>query len=175
MRASRFLALVAGTLAIAALWPLAAVFNWFGVNVGTLEQLGRTDPDGFRLVPSLIMFARPTVAGVAALLTLFAAVRVSTSPPTRAFGILMKAAAAQGLLALAVAASETPVNTTLARMLTMHIDRRTPGAFVAPGHFIGLQEAAAETIAPWLFAIALGSAVLALSARHAKVMLNVER
>lgn len=173
--ARQLFTLLAAALAAAALWPLAAVFHWFGVNVATLEQMGRTDPMGFRVFPAFLMFVRPTLAAAAALVIVSAAVRVMTSHPQRAFGILMRAAVAQGLLATAIAATGTPVNATLAHMLPMFADRRTPGALVAPGHFVALQEAAAAAILPWLFGIAVGSALLAALARQVMRVPQVPR
>ncbi len=161
------LGLLASALALAALWPLAGVFHWFGVNVATLEQLGRNDPMGFRIVPAILLFVRPSLAAAAALWSMSAAVRVVTAP-LQARETLMKTATAQGLVAVAVAALELPLHSALSRMLPMVADRHTPGAFVTPGHFLRLQDAASAPVVPWLFVIAVGSAVLGLAARHVK-------
>ena len=163
---SRVLLSLAVALALAAVWPLVAVFNWFGVNVATLEQLGRTT--GFRFFPSVLMFARPALAAAAALVIVFAAVRVISSHPRRAFAVLLKAAIAEALLAIAIAVSAAPVNAALSRMLPMLADPRTPGALVAPGHFVTLQDVAAESILPVLFGLALASGALALFSRLVK-------
>ena len=162
------LGLLAVALALASLWPLAGVFHWFGVNIATLEQLGRNDPMGFRIVPAALMFLRPSLAGAAALWSVAAAVRVVTAPPLRAPETLMKTATAQGLIAIGIAVLEGPLNEALSRMLPMLADRRTPGAFVTPGHFLGLQEAASAPVVPWLFGLAVGSAALGFAARSVK-------
>jgi hypothetical protein len=150
---------------VASLWPLAAVFNWFGVSIATLEQMSRTDPLGFRVFPALLMFARPALAGVTALLTPWAAIRVVTWHPTFAFGILIKTAIAQALLTVALAMTAAPVNAVLARLVPMFADRRTPGAIVSPAHFVLLQEAASDSILSPLLAIAVACAGLAVAAR----------
>jgi hypothetical protein len=162
------LGLLAVALALASLWPLAGVFHWFGVNIATLEQLGRNDPMGFRILPAALMFLRPSLAAAASLWSVAAAVRVVTAPPLRAPEALIKTATAQGLIAIALAVLEGPLNSMLSQMLPMFADRRTPGAFVTPGHFVGLQEAAAAPVVPWLFAIGLGSAALGIAARYVK-------
>jgi hypothetical protein len=113
------------------------------------------------------MFVRPALATAAALIVIFAAVR-AIAQPRRAFAILVKAAIAEALLTIAIAVTDTPVNTALGRMLPMFADRWTPGALVTPGHFVTLQEAASGVILPWLVGIALASGVLAVFSRHAK-------
>ena len=153
MPASWHVGALALCLATASLWPLAAVFNWFGVNVATLEQMGRTDPLGFRVLPAFLMFARPVIAGAAALSMPFA-VR-----------ILLKAAITQMVLVVALVITGGPVNTTLARLMPMFADRRTPGALVSPGHFVALQETAAAAVIPWLAGIAVACGLLGLLAR----------
>jgi hypothetical protein len=152
-------------LATASLWPLAAVFNWFGVNVATLEQMGRTDPLGFRVLPAFLMFLRPVIAGAAALSMPFAAVKVVTSRPPFAVRILLKAAITQAVLVLALVITGGPVNTTLSQLMPMFADRRTPGALVSPGHFVALQETAAAAVIPSLAGIAAACGLLGMLAR----------
>ena len=152
-------------LAVASLWPLSGVFNWLGVNVATLEQLSRTDPQGFRIFPAVLMFVRPILAGIAAVLMPFAAFRVATSHPQFAFAILIRTAAFQAALAIALAVSAAPVNAMLARLLPMFTDRLTPGAIVSPAHFVVLQQAASRSMPAVLAAIAVACAMVAVLAR----------
>lgn len=162
------LGVLAFALTLLALWPLAGVFHWFGVNIATIEQLGRNDPAGFRIAPAILMFVRPLLAAAGAVWSLSAAVRVVTSPPMRAPEILLRTAGAQALLGFMLVVLEAPLAAMLSRMLPMVADRQTPGAFVSPGHYIRLQEAAAAPITPWLFVIAAGSAALGIAARYVK-------
>jgi hypothetical protein len=154
-------------LAAAALWPLAAVFNWFGVNVATLEQMSRSDPAGFRFLPATLLFARPIVAVAATLAMPVVAVRVVTSRPQLAVQILVKGAITQTALVLVLALGGPPINSTLARLMPMYPNRHTPGALVTAGHFVNLQEAAAASVLPWLAGIAAACALLAVLARTA--------
>jgi hypothetical protein len=155
---------MAACLGAAAIWPLVAVSNWLGVNVGTLEQLARSDPGGFRPLPALLLFVRPALAGAAALLAPLAAIRVFRSPPPSTPGILMRAALIQLGLVLTFAAARVPVHAALADWVPMAADRQTPGAYVAPAHYISLQEAAERATLPPLAALALGVGALAITA-----------
>lgn len=161
----RVILVLATALAAACLWPLVLVFQWFGVNIATLERMARTDPLGFRVFPAFVMFVRPILAAVAALSAIRAAVLVVTSHPQRAVGILRTAAVVQASLALAIFLTGPPIEGTLARMVPLFEDRRTPGALVAPD-FTMQQTAASATILPPLLAIAVGSAVVAMIARR---------
>lgn len=152
-------------LTIAAFSPLIGAFHWFGVNIATLEQLSRTDPFGLRLFPSALMFARPAIAAIAALATIYAAWIVGGSHPLRASRTLLNAAGTQALLALILMVSGPPVNGALTRLLPMFEDHRTPGAIVRPGHFVLLQEAAGGSIVRQLFGIAAGCVCAAIVAR----------
>src|SRR5262245_51674785 len=128
----RLLVALAIALAVACLWPLVLVFQWFGVNVATLERLARTDPRGFNVVSALVMFVQPTLAALAALSALRAGVHVATSHPQRAAGFLLPAAVVQAALVLTIVLTASPINRTLARMVPLFEDRYTPGALVAP-------------------------------------------
>lgn len=161
----RVILVLATALAAACLWPLVLVFQWFGVNVATLERMARTDPLGFRVFPAFVMFVRPILAAVAALSAIRAAVLVVTSHPQRAFGILRTAAVVQASLALAFFLTGPPIDRTLARMVPLFEDRRTPGALIAPD-FTTQHTAASAAILPPLVAIAVGSAVVAMIARR---------
>jgi hypothetical protein len=161
----RLLVVLAITLGAACLWPLVLVFQWVGVNVATLERMGRTDPRGFDVFTAFVMFLQPTLAALAAVSALRAAVIAAISPPQRASRILLPAAAVQAGLVLVIAITTPPIHRTLARMVPLFEDRQTPGALIAPD-FTMLQAAAAAAILPPLIAIALGCAVVALLSRR---------
>ncbi len=165
MTSAALVRILAAGLAIAALWPLVGAFHWFGVNVATLEQMSRTDPFGLRVFPAALMFLRPTVAVIAALLGIHTAWTVATSHPLRAARMFINGAGIQALFALALLLSGPPVNSTLARLLPMFENRRTPGAFVRPDHFVFLQQSAGTSIVQQLFGVALACLVAHLVVR----------
>ena len=148
-------------LGVTAFWPLVGAFQWFGVNIATLEQLSRTDPFGLRILPAALMFLRPGVAAIAAVSALYSAWKAGTSRPARSARIFMKSAVAQAVFAGVLLVSGPSLNDTLTRQLPMFEDHRTPGAVVRPSHFILLQDAASRSIVLELFGIALGSALAA--------------
>ena len=153
-------------LGVTAFWPLVGAFQWFGVNIATLEQLSRTDPFGLRILPSALMFLRPGVAAIAAISALHSAWTAGASRPTRAARTFVKTAVAQALFAAILVVSGPSVNDTLTRQLPMFEDHRTPGAVVRPGHFVLLQDAASRSIVRELVGIALGSALAAVVTRR---------
>ena len=161
----RLLVVLAITLGAVCLWPLVLVFQWVGVNVATLERMARTDPRGFDLFAAFVMFVQPTLAALAAVSALRAAVLAAISPPQRASRILLPAAAVQAGIVLVIVITASPIHRTLARMVPLFQDRHTPGALIAPD-FTMLQTAAAAEILPPLIAIAVGCAVLALLNRQ---------
>jgi hypothetical protein len=163
----RVLVVLATVLAVACLWPLFLVFQWFGVNVATMERMTRTDPLGFRAFPAIVMFLRPTLAALAALTALRAGILVITSPPQRAFAILMRAAIVQGALVLATILTGPAIDRTLARMVPLFEDRQTPGAIIA-ADFTRMQVEASATILPSLITIAVVCAVVAVMNRRWK-------
>jgi hypothetical protein len=164
----RLLFVLATALAAACLWPLVLVFQWFGVNVATLEWMARTDALGLRVFPAFLMFVRPTLGLAAALTIPYASFLVLTSPPQRASGILMKAAVLQGGLAVLIGVTAPRVNATLGQMVPSFADRRVPTFLVAPRDFIALQNEVSGAILPPLAAIALCCAVVAVLARRAQ-------
>lgn len=147
-------------LGAAAVWPIFGVSSWFGVNIGTLEQLALADPGGFRPVPAVLLFVRPLLAAAASLVAPLAAVRIFTSPPPSAPGILKRAMFVELGLIVAFVAARVPVHAALVDWLPMAADRRTPGAYVAPGHFIALQEHASGAVLTPLVCVACGLATL---------------
>ena len=155
---------MASILAAACIWPLFLVFQWFGVNVATLERLTRTDPAGFRVFPAFVMFVRPALAAVAALSAFRGAVLVITSPPQRASGILLPSAVLQAALALVILLTGPTIDRTLAGMLPFFEDRQTPGAIIA-ADFTTLQAEASASILPPLVAIAVACGVFAILTR----------
>ena len=160
----RVVAALAAVLAAACLWPLFLVFQWFGVNVATLERLTRSDPLGFRVFPAFVMFARPTLAGLAALWALRATILVISSPPQRASAILLPSAIVQASLALVIFFTGPTIDRTLAAMLPLFEDRRTPGAIVV-ADFTRMQAEASHDILVPLVAIAVGCGCLAMLTR----------
>jgi hypothetical protein len=160
----RVVAAGAAVLAAACLWPLFLVFQWFGLNVATLERLTRTDPLGFRVYPALVMFLRPTLAGLAALSALHAAVLVITSPPQRASRILLPSTIVQGALVLIVFLAGPTIDRTLSTMIPLFEDRRTPGAIVA-ADFTRMQAEASGSILLPLIAIAVACGVFGMLTR----------
>jgi hypothetical protein len=145
-------------LALIAVWPLTAAFHWFGVNVATVEQMSRTDPLGLRVFPAALMFLRPTLAAIAALTAIHTAWFALASPPMRASRTFINGAGTQVLFALTLLLTGPPVNSTLARLLPMFENHRTPGAFVRPGHFVLLQQSTGTDIVLQLFGLALACA-----------------
>ena len=162
----RALVVLATILAAASLWPLFLVFQWFGVNIATLERMTRTDPLGFRVFPAFVMFLRPTLAAVAALSSLRAAVLVVTHPQ-RARAILLASTVVQAVLALAIFLTGPAINRTLAGMVPLFEDRQTPGAIIA-ADFTRMQAEASAAILPPLVAIALVCAVVAVLNRSTR-------
>jgi hypothetical protein len=165
MTSAALVRILAAGLALAALWPLVGAFHWFGVNVATLEQMSRIDPFGLRVFPAALMFLRPTVALIAALLGIHSAWTVATSHPLRAARTFINGAGTQALFALTLLLSGPPVNSTLTRLLPMFENRRTPGAFVRPDHFVFLQQDAGSSIVQQLFGVALACLVAHLIVR----------
>ena len=161
----RVVAALATVLAAACLWPLFLAFQWFGVNVATLERLTRTDPLGFRVFPAFVMFARPTLAGLAALSALRAAILVIASPPQRASAILLRSAIVQASLMLVIFLTGPTIDRTLAAMLPLFEDRRTPGAIVV-ADFTRMQAEASHDILVPLVVIAVGCGGLAMLTRR---------
>jgi hypothetical protein len=160
-------------LGMAAFWPLFNAFQWFGVNIATLEQLSRTDPFGLRILPAALMFLRPAVAAIAAVIALYTAWSVAASSTLRPSRVFLTLALTQAVFGLILVVSGPSVNATLTRQLPMFEDHRTPGAVVRPSHFVPLQEAASRSIVRELFGIALGCAVAAVLVR--RLALNGER
>lgn len=76
----------------------------------------------------------------------------------------MRAALIQLGLVLAFAAARVPVQAALVNWMPMAADRQTPGAYVAPGHFLALQRTAERTTLPPLAALTLGVGALAIAA-----------
>ena len=163
----RLLVVLATLLAVACLWPLLLVFQWFGVNVATMERMTRTDPLGFRVFPAFVMFVRPALATLATLSALRAGILVITSQPQRASGILIRAAIVQALLVLAIFFTGPPIDRTLAGMVPRFVDRQTPGAIIA-ADFTVMQAQAFSAIWPPLVAIAVSCAVIAAMARRGR-------
>lgn len=166
MKVASFVIFPAIALGIIAFWPLIGAFQWFGMNIATLEQLSRTDPFGLRIFPAALMFVRPAIAAIAGLSAVYAAWIIATSHPLRASRTFLNVAGTQVLFALILMVSGPPVNATLTRLLPMFEDHRTPGAVVRPGHFVLLQHAASGSIVRQLFGIALGCLLGALIARR---------
>jgi hypothetical protein len=163
----RVVAALAAILAAASVWPLVLVFQWVGVNVATLERLTRTDPLGFRVVPAIVMFLRPTLAGLAAVSAFRAAVHVISAPPQRAFGILLPSAVTQAVLTLVILLTGPAIDRTLQELVPRFEDRQTPGAIVA-ADFTRMQAEASVDIMVPLVAVAIGCAVLAMLTRGAR-------
>jgi hypothetical protein len=160
----RVLVGLATIVAAACLWPLFLVFQWFGVNIATLERMTRTDPLGFRVFPAFVMFLRPTLAAAAALSALRAAVLVITHPQ-RSRAILLPAAIVQAVLALAIVLTGPAIDRTLADMLPLFEDRQTPGAIIA-ADFTRMQAEASAAILLPLVAIAAACALAAFMTRR---------
>ena len=169
MRGSGIRIALAILLGVAAFWPLTAAFQWFGVNIATLEQLSRTDPFGLRVFPAALMFLRPGIAVIAAVSALYAAWNAGTMPSGRASRTFLIAAMTQALLAFTLLVSGPAVNDILTRRLPMFEDHRTPGAVVRPSHFVLLQDAASQPIVRELCGIALACAVAAVVTRRTAV------
>ena len=161
----RVLFVLATIVTAACLWPLFLVFQWFGVNIATLERMTRTDPLGFSVFSAFVMFLRPTLAAVAVLSALRAAVRVITSHPQRARAILMPATVVQAVLVLAIFLTGPAIDRTLARMVPLFEDRQTPGAIIA-ADFTRMQAEASAAILPPLVAIAAACALAAFMTRR---------
>jgi hypothetical protein len=160
----RLLAGLAAILAVACLWPFFLVFQWFGVNIATMERMTRTDPLGFTLAAALVMFLRPTLAALATLIALRASILAITSPPHRAFRILLPAAIVQVSLVLVILLTGAAIDRSLAQLVPRFEDRQTPGAIIA-ADFTKMQAQASAGIVPPLLAIAGACVGLALGTK----------
>ena len=160
----RVLFVLATIVAAACLWPLFLVFQWFGVNIATLERMTRTDPLGFSVFPAFVMFLRPTLAAVAAFRR-FAPPYSSSPHPQRARAILLPATVVQAVLALAIFLTGPAIDRTLTGMVPLFEDRQTPGAIIA-ADFTRMQAEASAAILPPLVAIAAACALAAFMTRR---------
>ena len=165
MRAPLSVYVLAGILAMAALWPIQIAGNWIGGDFAIAKRMLRGDPMGFSIFPDLLMFARPTLALLGALAGPFASYLVVRSAPAEAFGILAKAAVAQGAVAAVLYITERSTNGVLGWMLLAFENPRRADA-IRSVDVIALQTASAGSFLLPLIVVAFCYGIGALLAEY---------
>jgi hypothetical protein len=165
MRAPHSVYVLAGILAMAALWPIHIAGNWIGGDFAIAKRMLRGDSMGFSIFPDLLMFARPTLAMLGALAGPFASYLVIRSAPAEAFGILAKAAVAQGAVAAVLYITERSTNGVLGWMLLAFENPRRADA-IRSVDVIALQTASAGSFLLPLIVVAFCYGIGALLAEY---------
>jgi len=167
MREPLFVYILAGVLALAALWPIQIAFAWISGDLAIAQRMLRGDPMGFSMVPDLLMFARPTLALLGALAGPFASYLVIRSTAADAFAILAKGALAQGAVALVLYISERSTNGVLGWMLQGWENPRKADA-IRSVDVIALQTASAASFMLPLIVVAFCYAIAAVVAEYVR-------
>jgi hypothetical protein len=154
MREPLFLYILAGVLAIGAIWPIQIVVAWIGGDIAIARQLLRGDSLGFGIFPSLLMFARPGLALIGALSGPLASYVAFRGTAVEAFATLAKAALAQGTVALVLYISERSTNGVLGWILLAFENPRQAGS-IRSADAVALQAASAASLLTPLVVVAV--------------------